>query len=264
MQFGDAKNGQQKRAMRVSVDLQLGIKRKLSRRNDAKAAEAEKEFEHVKLAILKRDNYTCVGCGASTLATSTAKGGYFEVHHIDDDHHNSHPSNLVTLCPYCHQLFTFGNRGGSFYAGLMYMPEISHASLNRLVHAVSFAGFLSNAHKEGDLKLEASSLSRIKAIEQGFEQFIEIGDKRFAEFVLLNELEGFDSIETIYASLITLNDKEYSRRHLFLDGVRLVPKLDMFEKQILFWSQEVWLKGVKPSAWDGLMEQTLADLKEIV
>jgi 5-methylcytosine-specific restriction endonuclease McrA len=57
------------------------------------------EWKTVRLAVLKRDNYTCQKCGKV--------GGYFEVHHIKS--WSKYPalrftmSNLQTLCSNCHQ-----------------------------------------------------------------------------------------------------------------------------------------------------------------
>jgi len=57
------------------------------------------EWKAVRLAVLKRDNYTCQNCGKV--------GGYFEVHHIKS--WAKYPnlrftmSNLQTLCLPCHE-----------------------------------------------------------------------------------------------------------------------------------------------------------------
>lgn len=52
----------------------------------------------LRYAVLQRDNYRCVVCGA------TAKDGVrIEVDHIDDDATNNEEYNLQTLCNLCNQ-----------------------------------------------------------------------------------------------------------------------------------------------------------------
>jgi len=52
---------------------------------------------HLREAIRKRDNYTCVLCGKSQSKRR------FEVHHINYDKEDSRPENLATLCITCHR-----------------------------------------------------------------------------------------------------------------------------------------------------------------
>jgi len=52
----------------------------------------------LKERIRDRDNRRCQLCGK----TAKENGRKLDVHHIDEDKHNLHPSNLVTLCASCH------------------------------------------------------------------------------------------------------------------------------------------------------------------
>jgi 5-methylcytosine-specific restriction endonuclease McrA len=63
------------------------------------ASRNSNQWKIIRLAVLKRDNFTCQKCGK--------KGGYLEVHHLKS--WNAYPqlrfvmSNLITLCLPCHQ-----------------------------------------------------------------------------------------------------------------------------------------------------------------
>ena len=72
------------------------------RANDAGSARADVQFRRVRPEVLRRDRYTCRGCGAW--------GGRLrvQVHHRDNDHQNNSPENLVTLCVFCHAVFHAG------------------------------------------------------------------------------------------------------------------------------------------------------------
>ncbi|MFB0556087.1 MAG: HNH endonuclease [Phycisphaerae bacterium] len=49
-------------------------------------------------SIRRRDNFECQLCGY----TNRGKKRKLETHHIDDDRHNNHPDNIITLCRSCH------------------------------------------------------------------------------------------------------------------------------------------------------------------
>ena len=66
-----------------------------------------KEFADIRQQILDRDKHTCQKCGA-TEEVVCLKGGRSKtrtnlvVHHIDENPRNNEPSNLITLCGFCH------------------------------------------------------------------------------------------------------------------------------------------------------------------
>jgi 5-methylcytosine-specific restriction endonuclease McrA len=63
------------------------------------ASRNSNQWKIIRLAVLKRDKFTCQKCGR--------KGGYLEVHHIKS--WNAYPelrfvmSNLITYCRSCHE-----------------------------------------------------------------------------------------------------------------------------------------------------------------
>ena len=74
----------------------MGLARRLP---DSIRSEYNHEFTEVlKEQIRARDNYTCQLCGAKQSDLSRK----LDVHHIDYNKANCDPSNLVTLCRFCH------------------------------------------------------------------------------------------------------------------------------------------------------------------
>lgn len=141
--------------------LDLRVKRRLSRRNDPNLEAATRDFEEQRLETVKRDHSTCQGCGFSSIGVKKGGGlvssGYLEVHHIDDDHHNNKSSNLITLCPFCHQVFTLGRRGAVFTAYPIWMPQLSQRAINRLTHLHYFLSWVhsktSNIDRENEKQI---------------------------------------------------------------------------------------------------------------
>ncbi len=76
--------------------------------------------------ILERDKYCCQACGFSCSQ-------YQEVHHIDGDHDNNIPDNLMTLCPLCHMTQHIGLAGVEGKARLLWLPEMDQSTIFYLV-----------------------------------------------------------------------------------------------------------------------------------
>jgi len=57
-------------------------------------------WKQISYAKRSQDNFTCNDCGITLSDPSDCE--YLEVHHQDHNKQNNHPSNLETLCTYCH------------------------------------------------------------------------------------------------------------------------------------------------------------------
>jgi hypothetical protein len=57
-------------------------------------APRKKLSDAVRTAVLKEFNHRCAICGTAVP----------QIHHIDEDHDNNDPENLLPLCPNCHLL----------------------------------------------------------------------------------------------------------------------------------------------------------------
>jgi intracellular multiplication protein IcmJ len=116
-------------ASQKRVSLLLSAKRKDFRDPDRPGEEIkEKEFEAVKRKVHERDNNTCCACGFQMKT-----GGFYrQVHHLNDDHGDNRPDNLVVLCMHCHASFHVGFWGSRDEATLVYLPEIEQWQLSHL------------------------------------------------------------------------------------------------------------------------------------
>lgn len=58
------------------------------------------EWNRIRKAVLKRDDYTCSACGHQAMK-------YMNIDHIENSHDNN-PANLRTLCVACHAVVHIG------------------------------------------------------------------------------------------------------------------------------------------------------------
>lgn len=87
--------------------------------------------------VLTRDNYTCQFCGY--------KSEYFqEVHHLNHNHKDMSPNNLVCACPLCHRNFHLPALHAANFAEIIYLPELSQAELNHICRALAISKFRSH------------------------------------------------------------------------------------------------------------------------
>ncbi len=113
---------------------------------EAKAADAS--FDKVRPAVLASRRtesgfLVCEGCGFVT-ATGDERPftpqGFFELHHLDNDHANNQADNIAVACPFCHMPFHIGFNAMRGNGTLIFAPELSQADISRIC-AVSVIGF---------------------------------------------------------------------------------------------------------------------------
>lgn len=245
--------------------LQIGVKRTLSRINDPRADDAQAEFERVRGRIMERDRFVCRFCGIHTTPSNGHPSGYFEVHHLDDDHHNNRPDNLVTACPFCHMVFTAGLRGDNLglrhggnptdSAHLLWLPGISQNLLNRLSHVV-FQVLRLTA-----VEVDEHGLDGLReSARQMQEQILDKGS-RGIDIVFGRDLQGeLMRCHHLYDVLRQLSGPDYAQRQK-IDGLRLWPRREVFAEQIDYWKTHAW-KSLPPSSWMGLMSGIGRRLRE--
>lgn len=246
------------------IPVEIGVKRRLSRQNDPNVAQADAEFERQRMGILKRDGWTCrgQGCGFASTQMEKAPAGGMEVHHIDDDHHNNDPTNLATLCPFCHMAFTAGRRGAVFAGSLGLLPGISQGELNRVIHTIWGMGRAMEMVTE-----EPETARRLGWKEQDIPRSFSAALREAhgsltnlmvsAEADLDKELGGrlpeITNPEALYAVLQGLPQKDYERRGLILRHVRLLPHMEPFSGPLDLWAEHVWLRRYPPTIWEELV-----------
>lgn len=86
-------------------------------------SEADHKNAQLREEILKRDDYTCCDC-------SLKLPRHMEVRHLDEDHTNNDPSNLVCVCPFCHMRDHLGPTGFAMAATVIGSTRIPQALIN--------------------------------------------------------------------------------------------------------------------------------------
>lgn len=182
--------------------------------------------------MLERDGYACRYCGFAAKK-------FQEVHHLDDDHSNNNPDNLVTACALCHAAHHVGFSGVKERGCLIYIdPELglTQAELNSLVR-ILWIGELS---KEQELQVACTSfLARLYKLS-----------------VTAKRQIGTSSASVLGDYLLSLNDKQYAQRAEKLKGVYFLPSKDQYKGQLSFWVNEA-CKGTPSNTWRSIAEQKL-------
>lgn len=216
----------------------LSAKRGSWRVSDSHASEADSQFHEVRSSVLERDDYTCVYCLFRVTPQRSKKGDsevtYQEVHHLDDDHSNNKPGNLVTACCLCHQCFHVGLAGKHGGGKLIWLPEIRQSDLNNLVRAIFVA-----MRSGGDMGKSGESIytvleSRAAYLEEFFGQ-------------------GSSNPGILGQAMLDMTDEAYEQRAAALSGVRLLARPARFMTQIDFWRDSAF-KSVPPDSWEQVTE----------
>lgn len=248
-------------------ELVPGVKRRRSRRRDPSAASADRAFETVRGEILHRDRMTCQACGFASVGSRERPSGGLEVHHIDDDHTNNRKENLITLCPFCHMVFTLGRRGAVFVADIIWFPDIEQRTINRLAHEVAFLLWVRQSLLRGDEEVRIWLEGEEQVFDRVFDRAVErwrmlqtMGRSRLYS-VFPDEQIGFTKPDLLYMLLVSCPAQEYEQRRSVLGGVRLLPKIDheSFSGLIDYWSRAVWIQKGRASQWKQFLGEAPAD-----
>ena len=173
------------------------------------------QFQDFAKRVKKRDFDTCKFCGF------TADEG-MSIVNLDHNYSNNVASNLVTACPLCTQCRFIEHIGvGDENGGvLIYLPEMSQADLNGLVHALFCAIANATMHENSAQSLYNSLRLRAKVVEKAF------GEGR--------------SDPRVFGKMVIntpTNDSKSLHEHVLKD-LRVLANISSFSKQIRTWSQK--------------------------
>lgn len=124
------------RELNITVDINAWKQSSVHGSTRDKAGYAK--YKSVWKKVWSRDDYTCQYCGFKSKK-------YLEIHHINGNHKDNSPDNLLTICPFCHQSFhldTVSSTGFSedeFSACIIYLPELSQIQLNSIMRNLFIA-----------------------------------------------------------------------------------------------------------------------------
>jgi hypothetical protein len=176
---------------------------------------------------------TCQFCAQPTA-------GWQEPYHLNDDHEDNNPANLVTSCPLCHLPQHLHRPTIDEEAVLIWLPEMAQGAINvltRQIHLTCVAEGLPPAYDHLDCAAR-SMAAAYRAYRTLHER------SRAAELRL-----GTASPRQLGAALRELPPSRYERRAALLGGIRLLPLgrlfqrgLDTYPKMLRDWA------GSRPQA----------------
>lgn len=209
------------------------VKRESFRAHSGRDIDIDPDYQKNRPAALRRDRYTCQGCGFSVKPDekTTAPGyslefsKYLTVHHKDDNHTNHHLDNLVTLCPFCHNVFHCGFAGHSNEAVLIFLPGLSQAELNLMTNLLMVVLMTDRATQNTE-HTESADIMYGLLSECGLDAKLRI--KTF----------DADKLGSALLGLSRKNPQAYERRGELLAGIRLLPTISSFNKAAYAWSSE--------------------------
>lgn len=243
--------------------LLIGIKRKIHRHKDDKADKADAAFRAQRPGALERAQYKCFFCAFRSLTQN-------EVHHLDDDHHNNHPSNLVPVCRLCHPYqhigeaarrsaipsgIEEGHLGAAKALGLIRVPnpdEISAQDMNHLLRAIAVA--LSDP-KESAMAKEVYGLLSHPDVFREFAVAC-YGEENVAE----PGAKGVMGVSPadMAAALSYLTDDEYAKREEVLAPVRVLYNPNVLIEWGRGWKgPEEQRAFADPADWERLVEKQM-------
>lgn len=200
------------------------------------------EYVRNRLNRMESTGYTCQFCGFQMRGTPDAApgtllaSGFLEAHHMDDDHCNNDPRNLVPACPFCHSVFHIGYAGWRKGAVLIWLPELPQAHLNLLCHAM-LAGLLTEETEE--------AARRVYNMFRGLAGRV---DERFSV------PGGAASHPAVFGKALGhLKDSVFDNRKDVLQPLRLLPDLDRYKEAGSYWLQTSW-RAHPPQLWEPLTD----------
>ena len=183
--------------------------------------------------VMIRDDHTCHYCGFRSVLhpeTSDFKSRQ-EIHHKNHDHTDFSESNLVTVCPLCHQAHHLNSAYINNGAELIWLPEITQQELNHLCRAL----FVANQIREesgGKYKNYISDLAFSYIWQTLLYNRKTILETKFGE--------GCSDLGKFAQVLLDIQQeqpKKYQNRSSWVKHFKLLPNPRRFHEQIQFWKE---------------------------
>lgn len=231
--------------------LLIGIKRKLHRKDDAKAQKADVAFRAQRKGALERAQYRCIFCGFRSKSSN-------EVHHLDDNHHNNDPSNLACVCKLCHPYHHVGEVAvrattqgleeghvGFKATNLVRAPEgFSPQDMNHLLRAVAIG--LSNEDEAPMARKIFNLLNSPYALEETARAYLPNKEEK------VKRLNPAD----VAAALSELTQDEYEQREPYVRDLRLLYSPTLLKNWGRAYAQEN-PAFADPASWERLLERQM-------
>lgn len=229
--------------------LKLSAKLGAWRMHDEEVEKHNDDYQQIRNQVLRRDKFTCQFCNFKSASDVNENkrtllySGFLECHHLDDDHSNNVPSNVITACPFCHQVFHTGNAGHRNAANIALMPFLKQEDINMLFNLLAVC----------KAKDESLYHDVVQDIEDLFTACI------IAAEDIEPGLSKASNFGSIFIGLSIKNKEAFENIESLTWAMRMVPDLDsgVFDKAVQYWSaNDLWiperqwknvLKGFKKS-----------------
>lgn len=232
--------------------LQLSAKLGAWRMHDDEAEMHNDDYQRIRHQVLRRDQFTCQFCQFKSTSDQKAKkttrlySGFLECHHIDDNHANNVPENLITACPFCHQVFHTGNAGHRSAANIGLMPFLRQEDINILFNILAITK-ANDSSKYHDV---------VKNIEDIFTAALIAADDIEPG---LSDAANFGSI---YIGLSIKDVNAFQKIQKLTWAMRLIPDLNsgVFDRAVEYWaSNNTWLPERQ---WTGVLDSYQKNLNK--
>ena len=220
--------------------LVMSVKRSTWRMHDENKEAANAAYARVRMDVLRRDAFTCRYCGFTPQGdpqahpSSRTASGYLEVHHLDDNHHNNRPANLLTVCPFCHQVFHTGNAGHRQAARIAWCPWLTQAEVVLLSNIAAVA---------------IARQGRFASAGQAWFRWLEQMQTQAAQ-VYGDAILDVTNLGMALMACGTSASPGWIKRAQALAPLRLVPRRDAYQAAIAWWSEHAWRAETQ---WDAVL-----------
>lgn len=228
--------------MQFERELLLGASRKSWKMSSTHGTEYDKyyqkKYKSVWDKIWERDKYTCYYCGFHSKK-------HQEIHHLNDDHDDNSPDNLVTVCPLCHQSFHLDTASTTNGGKVIWLPEFSQQELNYLCRAIFIA-----IEEAEQAELEQKDVV-------GFAKIARMLEASLLERTLITEQHiqtGASEPVNFANALINMSEEQYAKREQFLGPFKLLHLKTRFPVQTKYWKNNTF-KNVPVETWLNLINK---------
>ncbi|MCR5562139.1 MAG: HNH endonuclease [Desulfovibrio sp.] len=189
--------------------------------------EAEAAFARKRPMILKRDNFTCQGCGVCFVSKDPQKASGLEVHHINANPQDNREDNLVCLCTLCHGIFHIGCFARRLGTGMrvIHCPELDQGHLNLLSWTMALTFFKTRQSQDAEaylLQKKARHLRTQLILREDFPQSYFRDDEALATFhAKIRHAKTIAYLGTLLGMLRAHYPEAYNQRASLLGGLRV-------------------------------------------
>ena len=199
--------------------------------------------------ILARDKNKCTDCNVVFVR-------HMEVRHLDDDHDNMAPGNLVCVCPFCHSRDHLHTTGFANAGQVIASTNLDQSMVNSLVLACWY------------IQSRVPNTIDIRKLPEPGENIDEMQQLRTAATLILDDIQGRgirwasafghivaepDAFGEVLSDMSVKEPDAYARRGELTQHLHIFPVQDAFTTQCADWFDAFdqmrpissWVKGME-------------------